>query len=669
MPCNSIKILIISLLFAICISFNKVGAQSHTFTTSNELFLKARDTMLYDVHAFCNYVEEGLQKFQVDDHSIGKRRGMAYKSLCYTYSGQFSKAAFIADSVLAIEDIDHLSRVYALGALGGNEQFQNRSQTAVKYYLLALEEAEAGNLTLEKGMINNALAFQFYELEVYAKSVQYAEKALHLGEQIKHRGLMMAALKRLHYNYVGDEEPSHINKANAYKIRMDSIVALVHNPEESMLSYMDTGWMLLDNNLYDSAEVYYLKAFELSKKINDTLHIGLCLGNLGKIYIAKNELEKAKPLFGQLEGLIDPLKEESDILFMIYQLAQFEIAKGNYKKASHLFVEYIDRDQVFFEATVRQDMLNYEAEYEHLKQRSEIEKQQLQISQRTVQRNLALTGGGLILTLGLLSFVWFRNKTFKKEMAQSQQLMQTENKLIESRMQMMRAQMNPHFLFNSLNSIKHFILQKTKDESAQYISDFAKLMRLNLQNSTEILIPLEREIVFLKQYLLMEQMRFKKPFEVTWDIQEGINLDVYKFPPMLIQPYIENAIWHGLRYRKIGLEKESQGALGNTSLMKESRGALENGLIHIHIGIINEDNLVCIIQDNGVGRVKSEEIKSRSFSLRKSMGTKITEDRIAMTNQILDADIRIHTEDLYNNTGIALGTRVTIYIPYITENI
>lgn len=282
-------------------------------------------------------------------------------------------------------------------------------------------------------------------------------------------------------------------------------------------------------------------------------------------------------------------------------------------------------------------------QYETKQKENQILEQEIALKQKERQRNLLLLGIGLLGILGIMLESWRRVKLKNSELSHLQLITEKDRKIAESRMQLMRAQMNPHFLFNSLNSIKHFILQKPKDDSAQYISDFSKLMRLNLQNSAEVLIPLDREIVFLKQYLHMEQMRFKDPFEVTWEIDENVDLEAYFFPPMLIQPYIENAIWHGLRYKK------------------------SKGKIDIKIYTISNDNIVCIIQDNGIGRAKSREIRASSISLKKSMGTQITEDRISMTNDLLNADIRVHTEDLYDAKGQPKGTRVTISIPRIQE--
>lgn len=285
------------------------------------------------------------------------------------------------------------------------------------------------------------------------------------------------------------------------------------------------------------------------------------------------------------------------------------------------------------------DALN--VQFETQKKENRILEQQLIIQKRNRQRNTLIA-----TTLGLILAIVFyemrrRSRNQIQRLKHLKSLQEKDMQVAQSQMSLLRSQMNPHFLFNSLNSIKHYIIQKSTEESAQYISDFSKLMRMNLQNSAEMLVSLDREIAFLKQYLHMEQMRFKDPFEVRWKISEDLILESFQVPPMLIQPYLENAIWHGIRHKS------------------------SKGIIEIQIASAEKSGLDCIIEDNGIGRKKAAEMKSSSFPLKKSMGTQITTRRIKMANEILSTDIQVNTEDLYDHNGKATGTRVRIHIPII----
>lgn len=213
-------------------------------------------------------------------------------------------------------------------------------------------------------------------------------------------------------------------------------------------------------------------------------------------------------------------------------------------------------------------------------------------------------------------------------------------KMAEVEMKALRAQMNPHFLFNCLNSINRFIVINDTIKASNYLTKFSKLIRLILDNSSGDTTTLENEISLLRLYIEMESMRFDGKFTYSIDIDKTLACDTIIIPSMIIQPYIENAIWHGL------LNKGDNGHLL---------------LCFIDKGI---DELEVIIEDNGVGRQKAQELKSKSTLKNKSYGMQITNDRIKVLNQLYDAASNVKIEDLYNTDHTPAGTRVILHIPY-----
>jgi LytS/YehU family sensor histidine kinase len=207
----------------------------------------------------------------------------------------------------------------------------------------------------------------------------------------------------------------------------------------------------------------------------------------------------------------------------------------------------------------------------------------------------------------------------------------------ELEMQSLRAQMNPHFIFNSLNAINRFILQSNKQEASQYLTKFSKLVRSILQNSMASSVDLEREIESLQLYLELEALRFNNRFRFKITVAPNVDITRVKVPPLLIQPFTENAIWHGL------MQKDELG--------------------HLDINLIQENSqLILRITDDGVGRKRAEEIKSKSATRHKSLGLKITEDRIALLESP-DSESSITINDLIHPDGSAAGTEVIIKIP------
>ncbi len=217
-----------------------------------------------------------------------------------------------------------------------------------------------------------------------------------------------------------------------------------------------------------------------------------------------------------------------------------------------------------------------------------------------------------------------------------------EHQLSEIQMQALRAQMNPHFLFNSLNSIKYFAISKSKDETAAYLSKFSLLVRAILNNSKSRTISLKDELDALQLYIEIEHLRLDGKFDYQIDIDSGIHIKQAQIPPMILQPYVENAIWHGLMH-------------------KDGRGKL---LVQVKdMG----HQIQCIIEDNGIGRLKASEFRGKQTDHKKSVGMQITSDRIALINRIYQIDTQVHVIDLMDEHGTATGTRVVINIPLIHD--
>lgn len=207
--------------------------------------------------------------------------------------------------------------------------------------------------------------------------------------------------------------------------------------------------------------------------------------------------------------------------------------------------------------------------------------------------------------------------------------------------QALRAQMNPHFIFNTLSSIQHYISNNDTDAALKYLSKFAKLMRRIMDNSKQQVISVAEEIQALELYLELETMRFDKKFLHTIKVDPEIDQTYDRIPSMLIQPYVENAIIHGLL--------PMQG----------------NGKILITLEKQN-DTILCTIEDNGIGREKSKEFKKNRVQQHKSMGMSITQERLDILNSSLNSNINAEIIDLFDN-GKAAGTKVLLIIPLDTN--
>ena len=239
--------------------------------------------------------------------------------------------------------------------------------------------------------------------------------------------------------------------------------------------------------------------------------------------------------------------------------------------------------------------------------------------------------------LSLLTAAFFIYRYRVKSIEQDNLIRQEMN---QYRQQALSKQMNPHFLFNSLNSIQYYIVKNDRIASSLYLSKFATLMRIILNNSQSQAIPLSDELSALELYLELESMRFKDRFEYTFEIDPLINQASMQVPPFIIQPFIENSIWHGLMNRE------------------------GNGILKIKL-IFEEILIRCIVEDNGVGRKQAAEIEGKNPFGRPSKGISITETRLKLFGSKNIQPNPIVYTDLYDQNGTAEGTRVEILIPIL----
>ena len=444
---------------------------------------------------------------------------------------------------------------------------------------------------------------------------------------------------------------------------------------------------------FDSAK-YYLVPF--TNSVNDINNLGKT--KLGYLYIDLKEYDKAleviTPLvlyLKKIKRIMPPLANclmisasaylgkkdyKTALQFAREALADLRIMKGrvmmiqNYKLLSDIFSKLGNVDSAYYYlgqyTTLKDSLINrqffwklnsYKKEAEEERKTSQINllNKDNQLKEQKLRQEAFVKNGlfaGMLL-LFLLGVFIFRNLLLKRKNEKlrlqkdlEMQKLESEKKhaelqqqALELEMQALRAQMNPHFIFNCLNSINRFIFKNETKVASDYLTRFSRLIRMVLLHSQKKLVPLEDELEMLKLYLDMERLRFKNAFDYHITTTNAIENSFVFIPPLLLQPFCENAIWHGL------MHKDGPG--------------------HLNIEL-NEDNgiLYCIITDDGIGREKAEEFKSKSAEKEKSMGLKITKERLSLLNQGTTGGTFYEIEDVRNEQGDIAGTKVELKIRY-----
>lgn len=365
-----------------------------------------------------------------------------------------------------------------------------------------------------------------------------------------------------------------------------------------------------------------LESKNLVEVTKDKVEISKTLSAKGENTAALREIEEA----ALLADTLDNPREQANAFLALADLYQRNGKNIQALSAYRRYSEAVTASEKLIERelTERSGLIRQQRDIEELTKNVSIGQREETIERATVFRQQLVIYGLLIIVLisGVTSYFTYKNALASK----------VANQLLT--LKSLRGQMNPHFIFNALNSVNHFIAQKDERTANKFLSEFSQLMRLVLENSQEDFIPLQKEQEILALYLKLEHYRFRDKFEYEIETDKDINIEAIEVPPMLIQPYIENAIWHGLRY-------------------KETKGKLS---LHLRQ---DSGNIVVEIRDDGIGRKRSSELKTENQRKHNSTGLKNIDERLLIINKVYKTKYRVTIEDLESNTG----TRVNIYLP------
>ncbi|MFN8242077.1 MAG: histidine kinase [Bacteroidales bacterium] len=425
------------------------------------------------------------------------------------------------------------------------------------------------------------------------------------------------------------------------KIKADSILrkclalsVLTKNFYYSGFSTANLGWNFYLEKNYDSAMYYYEKSLKFSIPGKQDGITANSLGNLGTIYRDLGDIKKAKAYYAKSLQFATKLNDWYNLSWVHNDLHKLYLSIGDTSRAYTNYVLYKQYNDSLLSRRNNQGLADARIRYEADNHKKEI----VLLSERLKNNrfmNIAFTALlVLIVSIGLLVIGASKINSRRR-------LSEMNEKIAELRQANLRQQMNPHFIFNTLNSIQYFMYQHDKLATNNYLTKFSNLIRKVLDNSQHTSIPLRDELDALTLYLELESLRFKDKFEYSIKVDEEIDPLLYKIPTMLIQPYVENSICHGL----MPLDHK--------------------GLVEIEF-TFKGDHLLCRIEDNGIGREAGLENKISKGTNHNSLGTRITASRLDLVNSIHGTDLRTVFTDLKDGNGKATGTRVEIQIPILT---
>ncbi len=580
------------------------------------------------------YIEEALKL----SYHLDNIRGEAYAynsfgALYYTLEKYDKSIQHFEKAITLFDGLENEKGHYSsLKYIGSAYEKNNGFKKAITYYNKFLKLAEKKKDDDDIVFAKNGLARCNQALDNEKESEIYYQQVFEIENQRN--------------NPLGKVNAAD-NLGNFYESINDSVKAF--NYFDSSLNIVLSNQMVeQSNNYYTNTNNYYQKRGNIEQQIqvnqsaivqNEVLNNpkGLNEANLqlGKLNLQKKNSKEAITYLKNSINLSEELGELTVKEEALQAITEAYKDMGNYKEALLAYEKLVllqdsiqqeknkqmlTAQNLSLELEQKDNQINLMLENEKLKE----DKYNLEISRQAEenkQKNniiLALMIG--ILVLFMAAFIVVRSN---KERARANMLLELKS---------LRTQMNPHFIFNSLNSVNSFISNNDERSANKYLSRFSQLMRLVLENSKSDFVSLESEVKILKLYMELEHLRFSDKFDYELDVDESINLEDVDIPPMLVQPYIENAIWHGLRY----LDKK--------------------GFLKVKI-VREKFNLVWTITDNGIGRKASEEIKTQNQKMGSSTGMKNIQQRIQILNVMHGLELSSEINDL------EMGTQVIIKIP------
>lgn len=505
---------------------------------------------------------------------------------------------------------------------------------SASHYIKKVIEADRKSNNL-KGMVHN---LQFLvDLELRSGNIedarQYCQQCLDLSQKSDYnRGLGLCLYSKAYIEYQAGQTEEAITSID------ESIATyLERNDSSRMGQLVRLKANILSKIQPERAEQLYIEAINLGQKVNNLFQLCKTGIDLTKFYISKGQNNRAQQQVDQVQnwikgkGLVDLEEELLDLQYQIYK-------NQNNQKAA---LEVMEQKSKFLiskvEDLVESNANNISQSYELFEMERELQRvdyenriEQMKVRRRTY---VFIALGILFLLTTLLAYVAFQNQKNKniilKKTAEEDQL-RSENLVLEKELDALRSQMNPHFLFNSLNSINDYIMHQEPRLASKYLTRFSKLMRVILNNSKKKFVTLEEELEAIDLYMAMEKLRFSDKFDYTITTAENVPKSEFLIPAMLLQPYLENAVKHGIK------NMEGQGK------------------ITVDISAIAADQLKIVIYDNGVGREKAMEIKNKQDKFRKSYGLEITSDRIDLLNKIYGVNARLSYIDHEQPSGTSV---------------
>ena len=552
--------------------------------------------LLGDVYMYWKQYDLAISAYKICMQNAETSSAQLKLAKAYRSNGDFQKSISIYEN-LNKKGLSHYEKTELHEGIGDANVKMNNIPKAITSYEEGLKIAKQYIIVPKVTDLNSKIAQAYNVQGEKIKAKNYFENSLDLASKENKKRSVEEKIKVAEFNSENqDYESEIVLRKEIIKdlkdIERDSVISN-ESPLTSQKQNYKIGNALILQNKNDDAIPYLEKSRKEADEKEDLVVEKDATRKLSQALIKKGDTEEGIAMIESYENIVDELyiKKEQELS----QVARF----------SRNLAEQQNRI-----TSLESDRALSQSKYELTQERNK--------SQQLIIYSLI---GGLVLLLitGYLMFKYIKQQKLANNLLALKSL---------------RSQMNPHFIFNALNSVNSFIATNDERTANKYLSDFSLLMRSVLENSEEDFIPLKKEIELLDLYIKLEHFRFQDKFDYSIDVDETIDVEEFQIPPMLLQPYIENAVWHGLRYKT------------------------EKGHLNIAIRPNSEDELSITISDDGIGRERSKALKTANQKKQNSKGMNNIKKRVAILNEMYKDKVDVKIADFQNLEDA--GTKVIV---------
>jgi hypothetical protein len=544
-------------------------------------------------------MDSAIEAHRMNNYPFGVARTQSLKSWAGVFSGRYEEGIRIGQEAFLIQQEikDTSGMAETLNRLGVLNMKFERIDDATGYFTQSLSIFEKLQDSLRIDMVVNNIGVSYLYQQKYDSALFYYKKSL----AIRNRISSPYWIAYQHYN-IGEAFALAGNTDSAgYHLLTAESIFLEKDEGRGVppMVLLEIGKYYIDINQKNAGISYLRKGLALSEEREQQ---GLILAGRESLARVLYEQQAYQEAYDMLDAW-QTLKAELDSINSAERVAEME---GKFKSA-------------------QQEIAIAQLETDKLK------------AEKSAQRSqLIALGLGATMVLALFVLWALYNRKQQKQRLKESDL---HTKIAEVKLQALKAQMNPHFVFNCINTTQNFVMNQQQAEAYEYLAKFARLLRLVLENSDEVFTSLEEEIQIISLYLELEAIRFDHNFTYQIDVEPALEGGIYLIPSMLIQPLVENALLHGIVNRK-----------------------KEGGRISISF-TLHQDVISCVVEDNGIGRAAAKRIKAQKAIHYQSKALPNIQSRIAILEQQIKLPTQLEFEDLYRE-GIPAGTRVKVSFPY-----